>query len=250
MDDYTLVVGAVVSVFLLGLLIYLQKTSPNILKVPAQWVAVAALPIIVVLFAGGYITKFSGFGIILESTLKSPIFDNTDKSPVQIISNIAGGLKRTDDALKTLSRKEKLATRYLRFVSGQSVYRYDIVATYLKALPNLYFFEVVDSNNYFVYLLPIEALVTDDSDSAYDEEKIKKFVDSIALNKVPSGFTPKAITTTLAPDTDLIMVLKKMRDDGIRYIGIVRPNGEYLGVALQTEIEHQIAKSVLAESKR
>ena len=250
MDDYILIGGVASSAILLGLFIYLQKYSPNMLKVPAQWVAVAALPIVVALFAGGYITKFSGFGIELETTLKSPISETLVQSPVAIISDIQGDNKESVSALQTWTRDKKLETRYLRFIEGSSAYRASDVAEYLKALPNLYFLEVIDSEGKFVCLLLIDAFVTDESSSAYDMQKIANFVKSIASSNVAEKFGKLAITTTLVENTDLINVLKKMKKEQVKYVGIISPNGQYLGVALQSEIEHQIANSVLSQNKR
>jgi predicted transcriptional regulator len=85
------------------------------------------------------------------------------------------------------------------------------------------------------------------SQSAYDITKISNFVKSIASNNVVENFEDWAITTSFAKNTDLITVLKTMRKEEIKYVGIISPNGEYLGVALQSEIEHQIANSVLSQ---
>lgn len=247
MDDIWLVVGVFASVVILGVLVYLQKSNPNILKVPAQWVAIAALPIVIVLFAGGHITKFSGFGIVLESTLNAPISNTTENSSTSIISDIQGNEKNSVAALRNLSKREKMATRYLRFVSGRSVYRDFAVAEYLSSLPNLSFLEVVDTSGKFVCLLPIATFVTDGAQNAFDTSKISAFVDALAKDEVLMWFSESGVTTSLAPSTDLITVLKTMRAEQIDYVGIVTANDRYLGVALRSDIEHQIANSVLAE---
>jgi|GEM_PF-3535277 len=249
MDDIWLVVGVVSSVIMLGALIYLQKHSPNILKVPAQWVAVAALPIVVVLFAGGYITKFSGFGIMLESTLNAPISATTKLIDNSIISDIRGNEKESVTALRNLSRQQKLETRYLRFVSGRSVYLDVAVAEYLASLPNLYFLEVVDATGKFICILPIETFVTDGAQNAFDNAKIASFVAALARDEVPFVFAQSANTTSLISSTDLVSVLKTMRNEQIKYIGIVSPNGQYLGAAIKSDIEHKIADSVLLERR-
>lgn len=250
MDDPMLLTGVSISLILLIVLIYFQKNSPNILKVPAQWLAVAALPIIVVLFAGGYITKFSGFGIVLESTLESPISNTIENTPRSIVSSIQGDSKQSVSFLNTLSKQEKLATRYLRFVSNIDRYRHGAVSDYLESLPNLYFLEVVDLDGNFVCLMPIEAFVAGESNNAYDGNQIMYFVESLKNGTVVEDFPQWAITASVKSDTDLISVLKLMRSEKIKYVGVTSANGKYLGVALQSEIEHQIAGSVIAEKQR
>ena len=248
MNNLLLVIGILCSVLLLGTFIFLQNKSPQILKVPAQWVAVATLPIILVLFAGGYISKFSGFGIVLERTLDSPISKTIQTIPGKIVSDIEGETKRSVSKLKTMPKSVKLSTRYLRFISGSSAYRAEDIKEYLSALPNLYFFEVLDQNGKFVCLLPIEYFVSEESDEPFDNNSIGEFVKALATNRVSETFPQWAITTLLLSNTDLITVLKTMRSQNINYVGIQSPNQQYLGVAVKSEIEHEIANSVVKES--
>jgi hypothetical protein len=246
MDDGLLIAGVIGSIALLGGFIFLQKNAPNLLKVPAQWVAVAALPIVVVLFAGGYITKFSGFGIVLENTLNSPIVNTTQRDPISIVSSVRSDNKASVAELRALSKKEKLSTRYLRFVEGSSRYLDEAVTQYLQALPNLYFVEA----GKFICLIPIEAFVTNDSNTAYDEDQIYIFVESLKYSTVVDDFSEYAITTSLTPDTDLLTVLKTMNTKNQKYVGINNVDGQYVGVAIKSEIEHLIASSVLAEQAK
>ena len=257
MDNAVLISGVLVSICILGVLIYLQKNSPNILKVPAQWIAIAALPIIIVLFAGGYIDKFSGFGIVLEKTLNSPIINNTENNPAlasvvlseqSILSDAPSVTKASSSQLEKLTVEQKLDTRYIRFVEGKNSYVSNIVEKYFTALPNLYFVEIIDQNNAFVALIPMQNFVSSGFASTYNSEEIDRFVESLGAKNVLSTFASSVITKTLSSDTDLITVLKTMKIENIKYLGVVSATGNYIGVAIQRDIEKMIADSVLLQN--
>lgn len=62
-----LLIGSIASVVLLCVVLVLQADRSLILRLPAQWLAVAALPVLIGLMIGGYIGKFSFAGVEVEA---------------------------------------------------------------------------------------------------------------------------------------------------------------------------------------
>lgn len=70
-----LVIGGLCSLVFLGGALTLQAQGSSILKLPTQWLAVAALPVLIGLMIGGYIGKFSFAGVEVEAPpLKDVIY--------------------------------------------------------------------------------------------------------------------------------------------------------------------------------
>jgi len=69
-DSKPLLIGTAISCALLAVLIVLEYKAATSLKVPAQWLAVAAVPVLVGLQLGGYISVTSFFGISGKIELK------------------------------------------------------------------------------------------------------------------------------------------------------------------------------------
>jgi hypothetical protein len=51
--EKALMVGAIVSLFLLSIFGWLQTNDSKLLQLPTQWLAIAIFPIVVALFVGG-----------------------------------------------------------------------------------------------------------------------------------------------------------------------------------------------------
>ena len=64
------------SILLLSLFFILQIFAPNILKIDTKWLIVAGCPLLFALIGGGYIKTFKGFGIELETQLKTSIAES------------------------------------------------------------------------------------------------------------------------------------------------------------------------------
>ena len=68
-----LVLGAIGSVLLLAAAVSLQAAGSSILNLPAQWLAVAAVPVVIGLVYGRYISRFSFAGLEVEAPPLKPL---------------------------------------------------------------------------------------------------------------------------------------------------------------------------------
>jgi hypothetical protein len=72
-DRRALIVGSIVSLIVLAGVLILQADRASILKLPSQWLALAAIPVVIGLVMGGYIGKFSFAGIEVEAPSLKPV---------------------------------------------------------------------------------------------------------------------------------------------------------------------------------
>jgi hypothetical protein len=68
-----LITGFICSIVILGAALRLQAVHSWILKLPTQWLAIAALPALIGLVLGGYASKFSLAGIELAAPPPKPV---------------------------------------------------------------------------------------------------------------------------------------------------------------------------------
>src|SRR5580658_8987520 len=87
-----LVIGGLCSLVFLGGALTLQAQGSSILRLPTQWLAVAALPVLIGLMIGGYIGKFSFAGVEVEAP------------PLKDVTYVAPGPRRASDAQPPVSR--------------------------------------------------------------------------------------------------------------------------------------------------
>jgi len=92
--ENALIIGAIISLILLAVFGWLQTKDSKLLQLPSQWLAMAVLPIIVALFIGGFINRFKGFGVELESTLKAPVA-SLSLTAYDAVADIPGDEKRS-----------------------------------------------------------------------------------------------------------------------------------------------------------
>lgn len=242
-----LLIGVLLSLILLAAFGLLQIVDSKLLQLPSQWLAIAILPIIIALFVGGFITRFKGFGVELETALKTPVA-NLNLTASDAVADIPGDEKQSIMYLQDLPYEKKQATRWLLFKSGrQNYYRANDIEMYMKELPNLQYFEIRSEGGDFICFLPTSAFRnTTHYRNEIDYDKLKKFIKAIEENNVPSAFSGLAISLAISSERELIDVLKVMRAEKADFAAVISPSGQYLGVVFANEVEKKIADSVLA----
>ncbi len=249
-NQKTLIVGSILSVILLLFLGWLQSEEAKFLNLSPQWLAIAVLPVLVALFAGGFITRFKGFGVELEATLRTPVA-SMNLTASGAVADIPGDEKKSFLYIDNLPDDKKLATRRLLFRSGrQDFYTPHGIERYAQELPNIKYFEIRTESGEIICFIPISTFRdTAQPRRALDFEKLKLLVQAIKQNEVPNAFKESAITLTVSNDQSLVDVLKKMRTESAEFAPVVSPTGKYLGVVFARDVERRIADSVLATTK-
>ena len=99
-----IIIGLSISLGALIILILLNMANRNVLEIETRWLTIAGIPILIALICGGYIRKFKGFGIELETTLKSPV-SMLDLNAADVLSTLECGEKGSIDRLHNLTRE-------------------------------------------------------------------------------------------------------------------------------------------------
>ncbi|MFC2078929.1 hypothetical protein ACFLSZ_03005 [Candidatus Bipolaricaulota bacterium] len=245
-------IGAIGSLVLLAVLLMLQTLKVKPLELDAQWVAVAALPAIIALFAGGYVTKFTGFGMELETALKTPV-TSLDLTASEALADIPGDEKRSIMYLNQMPREKAHSIRWLLFTSDRrEYYGAHAVNEYLRRLPNLDFFEVRSREGDPVCYLPT-SVFRQAADPGYmdpfDAHRIEQFIEALEDDRVPQAFPESAVTLRVASSDSLANVLKSMRAENAPFAAVMSRTGRYLGVVYRSEVESRIADFVLTSVK-
>lgn len=246
--ENALIIGAIISLILLTIFGWLQSEESKLLQLPSQWLAMAVLPLIIALFIGGFIARFKGFGVELESALKAPVA-SLSLTASDAVADIPGDEKRSFIYLEGLSYEKKQATRWLLFKSGRSnYYTPHGIETYMRELPNIEYFEIKSEAGDLICFLPVSVFRNESQhyNENIDYEKLSKLIESIEEDNVPIAFSDSAITLKVSSEQALVDVLKVMRAEKANFAAVVSPSGKYLGVVFANEVERKIADSVLA----
>lgn len=245
--------GIGISIFLNLLFFVSQSFDAPFLKLPVHWLVLALLPVILSLFIGGYINKFKGFGVELESAIKAPVTTlDLDLKASDAVANIPGDEKKSIMYLDNMSKEKAKTIRWLLFTTGKrDYYGAWTVKQYLERLPNLEFFEVRSKMGDIICFVPVEAFQIDsqNENEKFDIERIEDFVAAINENKVPSEFSDVTITLKVQSNASLVDVLKKMRSENTKLAAVISETGRYIGVVFAHDVESRIADSVLNTSK-
>jgi hypothetical protein len=235
--------GAVVSVAIILLLLLIQFAEPSILDLPAHWILLAALPVLVSLFVGGYITKFSGFGMELEAAVNKPV-EEMPLSMADDAISLDGRGKSSVRSLNQLARSEKVNLKWLFFQEGSpGTYVLDAVGEYLEQLPNLEYLEIRRPSGEVSCFLPTSVLRHDDSNR--QSENITRFLVSLEEGKVAQDYANQVIKLQISSDTSIVDPLKKMRLAGSPFAAVLSAEGSYRGVVLASDLETKVAEAVL-----
>ena len=241
--------GFLLSVVILVTFGVLQEREAKFLSLESQWIFIAILPLLVALFIGGYITRFSGFGFDLEAALKEPVSASIDISATEVIAKVPAAEKQSVEYLESLSAEKKASIRLLRFDLGRAEYYIPIdVQVYLGSLPDLQFLEVISAEGRFVCFLPasyfrLEAIGS--TAQQFDADQIVKFTESLRNNNVLDDFREVAVTRTVNSRDNLLDVIKLMWEEQVGITAVLSADNRYLGVLFIQDVEKKIANAVL-----
>jgi hypothetical protein len=242
-----LIAGSICSLVLIAILFFLQSRQSPILELETRWVAFATLPLLVALIVGGFIHKFKGFGIELETLLRNPVsaanLVATDASEV-----VSGGEKRSLRFLNRLTEDEILRFERLTFVERKTGY-YDrgVIVEYLRRLHKLRYLEISRNDGRFVCLIPPSALMENERPST---QRIREFIEAVEKGTVVEAFRHYAITETVGTDESLIDVLPRVRSSRGGYLPVTSPENLLTGVITTEAVEKRIADEVLMARRR
>ncbi len=246
-----LLFGFVISTLLLVIFFVSQSLNASFLKLPIHWLALALLPALFSLFIGGYINKFKGFGVELESAIQAPV-TTLDLTASDAVADIPGDEKKSIMYLENMSKSKANSIRWLLFISGKRDYYGDwAVKKYLEMLPNLEYLEVRSQLGELVCFIPVDTFrkESQNTNERFDIDRIRVFVDAINENRVLSEFADVSVTLRVQSNTSLVDVLKKMRSENTKFAAVISETGRYIGVVFARDVESRIADSVLNVKK-
>lgn len=117
--------ACVVSIVLLLVFCILQAIQSSVINLPAQWLWISVLPILLALVVGGYIGKFKGAGFEFEPGMRLLPYAQPTSSPNQEGKTAATGIVRSTEpkspgaemlrnqTLQTERKREYERTAYL-----------------------------------------------------------------------------------------------------------------------------------------
>jgi hypothetical protein len=244
-----LIIGSVISIIFISLFGYLQILDSKFLKLPPHWIAIAILPVLISLFVGGFITRFKGFGVELEAALQAPV-TSQNLIVADSVADIPGDEKGSLLYLSKLPDEKKHAIRRLLFRSGrQNYYTPNGIVNYIQQLPNLEYFDIRKESGEFICFLPVSSFRNQPfppQPVPLNHDNIELLANAIQNDDVPVSFKESAITLKVSNDQSLVNVLKIMRIENVELAAAISTDGMYSGVIFATDIERQIANSVLA----
>jgi len=223
-------------VFVLG-----QQRGAAFLGLPAQWLATAFLPVLIGLVTGGYLSRFSGFGLVLEAALNTPV-GTTDLTAVDVAEELKGDYKQSLAYLSGLSEADAATIQRLRFVQQSGYYDAQALGAYLEKLGNVEFLEL-DSTDGRVRGL-VSAKAVQGPDGALDPRRLDQFVRAVESGDLGSEFPAGALAITVKSDETVVSVLRQLRQVGAGAAGVLSPTGELKGVIRSEDLERRILDAV------
>jgi CBS domain-containing protein len=235
-------IGTLSSLAVLLIFLNLQAINSNLLALDVKWLLVASIPLLITLVRSNIIQKFKGFGIELETRLQNPI-SSINLVAVAALLDLPGDAKQSVNYLERLSPNKRESIQRLTFQIERSGY-YDegAIRFYLRELPNVSFFEVVDSSRKFLALLPVDQLVDRNNPN---EEVLRVFVKALEANYAQAVFSQIAITKTISESDNILDALQQVRKSKFGYLPVISEDGYFLGIATKPILESKVADEVL-----
>jgi hypothetical protein len=247
-----LIICSILSLGMLIVLAILQYHGSDILKLEAKWLAISGSPVLVALFGGGYINRFKGFGVELESKLKSPIRP-IDLKATDAVTGLHGNEKQSVARLPDFKNDQIERIKRLSFISGsRNYYGTDAIIEYFEVLRKLEYVEVKKKSGEFVCLIPIEEFKTCNKNcniSKFSHHEIDRFIEALENENLLQAYSHTCVRLTVKQNEGLIAALQKLRESNTIMAAVVNTKKEFIGLLTEREIEHSIANEVLVTQR-
>lgn len=246
-EHMLVVVSGLLSIGLFGLFISLHIKDSKFLTIDSKWLLISGLPILIALIVGGYIHKFKGFGIELETSLKNPI-GQVNLIATDVLESISGRDKGSISSVEKLPSSELIKYQRLSFVNGKRNY-YDeyAIERYIELLPMLKYIEIKQSNGKFFGLMPAELLK---KNGRPNSQKISSFIKGIEDKDLSERFGDNIIFEAVDSDTSVLKLLPKVRSSKFQFLPVTTINGYLSGIITAKAIETRIADEVISAQAR
>lgn len=236
----------VISIVLLTVFLYLQYLGARILTLETRWLVVAGVPLLIALIAGGYIKKFKGFGIELESLLRNPI-GRVNLIATDVLEGLPVHEKGTYEQLNRLSDKEREKIKRLSFIIGkEDYYGHDAINAYIEGLPYLEYFEIKKSDGQFLYIIPVKVFKS----TPHLHGMLERFIRAIEENNITEIFGDDAICESVVEEESLVSIVPKIRENKFGVLPVVSSSGRLIGIVNTQMIESRITDEVIAAQIR
>ena len=247
---HAILLGAfAISLLLLTVFLTFQYYQSPVLGLDVKWIILCGVPVLIGLFAGGYIKTFKGFGVELESNLKETI-------PVSLISKaeVVSSKSMTKESvfqLNEIPEEQKLKINRLQFLNGlKNHYENFAVGEHVRQLKQLKFIEILDANGGFLYVMPVAVLKGPD-EHVIDWDKQTKFIKAIEEGNIPTVY-PDVVTDHLKTTDNLVEGYRKISRSTQNKIllpsketlPILNDKNRMVGIVNKQRLEARIAEAV------
>jgi CBS domain-containing protein len=236
-------IGTIASLIIFIALLILQRINASILELESRWLILAGAPILVALIVGGYIHKFKGFGLEIETRLQNRIRKNELHS-LDALEQVEGQDKGTlsflyDTPQEELAKKERL----ILFSGRKEYYGSFALKEYLEHLINLKYIEVRYPQGKFRCLIPAAVFKTEE---AFNSSLLDRFIESLAGGNIYQDIEAEAETDFVKTSESLIAILPKVRESKHGWLPVLSKDRRLEGVVTKEAIESRIADEVMS----
>jgi len=247
-----LVLGFLLTLTLLIVLAILQRLAPAAMQLDTKWIAVAAIPTVLALIAGGYVKAIRGFGFDLEFWINQPIGTALDLK-VGEVHILAGGILTKEDInhLNSLSMDYRRSVRRLQlFTRNPHYYDEYVLTTYMHGLPNLEYFEIARPWGEFICLIPVDLFYRGTTRERSDIDELSRFLRSLEQDTVMEMYAADAVSLAVRANQSIIDALESLYTQGATTAVTVDSKGRAIGIVHLADIEGRITRQVIVEAKR
>ncbi|WP_276480462.1 hypothetical protein [Paraflavitalea pollutisoli] len=238
--------GCILSLTLLVALFAMRLYQPTLLDIDVKWLVVAALPILIALVVGRFIHGFKGFGVELSvaaEAAKPIISSQSIKKNVESIEPTGVMEKLGIEALENIPEVSKQKVTVLTFVLGKfDYYKLQVVKEYLRKLPNVKYFAVVDQNHEFIALVPLP----ENGEKSRKDQFISSFLRMIEENSLTNfNFS---YSKEYVPETETVIDTLRLLHRSVHpFIAVVNKEMTFVGYATETSLQKALADAVLKD---
>jgi hypothetical protein len=202
-----LMYGCIASIAALVILFGIRVYAPTLLDIDVKWLIVAAVPVVLALIAGRFITRFKWMGVDIEIAAEDPVIEH--KEVIDILIPLKAQQKSDLIELDNMSDDQRNQPNVLTFIQGISnYYEPGAILAYVKMLPNIRFLMVTDEDSRFVALI----LISRKKFENYNFSDLDPFIRALEQRRIPYNFG-KPITRRVDPHTQIVDVYEVLKKD-------------------------------------